>query len=71
MSAENMLDLLIHTSVSVSPIAIFVVSNIFRMLTPVLSTFEKSSDVLSNSNGHLLTEKITEENCDKHYDRVN
>jgi hypothetical protein len=66
-----MLDILIHTSISVSLITIFIVSNVFRMLTPILSTLEKSSDVLSNSNSYLLTEKITEENCDKHYDGVN
>ena len=41
MSAENMLDTLIHTSLPVLLIAMYVVSDEFEMQLPISSTFKK------------------------------
>jgi hypothetical protein len=58
MSAKNMLDTLTHTSLPVSLISMFVVSDEFEMLLPVRSASEKSSaDVLLYFNGYHITEK--------------
>ncbi len=71
MSVENVLDILIHTSLLVSLITVFIFFDNLGMLVRVLSTFEKSNDVLSHPDGYRLTEKITGENCEKCFDRVN
>jgi hypothetical protein len=57
MSAKNILDKLTHTSVPVSLIAMFVVSDEFETLLPVRSTFEKSSDDLLHFNGYHMNRK--------------